>query len=312
MSKRDVVNEIHRTARRNFHRRHVIMKDIDDLWQADLIDMHNIEKQNSNFKFILIVIDTFSKYAWALPLKSKNKDDVFNAFKSLFKTGRHPKNLQTDLGTEFYNQKFKTLMKSFSINHYSTYSTKKASIAERLIRTIKSKLYKEFSLKGNYKWCDGTLDKIIFNYNNSNHRTIGCKPIEVCENNKKNILERYAKLQKTYCKFNVKKRFKVGDYVRISKHKGTFEKGYTPNWSTEIFKIIKAQNTIPVTYVLIDSKLQPILGTFYSEELQKTKNPQLYLVEKVLRKKDDKVLVKWLGLPSSENSWVAKSDIMLN
>lgn len=91
-----------------------------------------------------------------------------------------------------------------------------------------------------------------------------------------------------------------------------FEKGYTPNWSTEIFKISKVQNTTPVTYILTDSRSQPILGSFYVEELQKTKNPHLYLVEKVLRKKGNKVLVKWLGLSSSENSWVSKSDVVLS
>lgn len=310
MSKKDIVNEIHRSARKNFLRRQMILKDIDDLWQADLIDMQNIKSQNSNFKFILIVIDTFSKYAWAMPLKSKNKFDVYNAFKQLLSNGRHPKNMQTDLGTEFYNDKLQKLMKSLSINHYSTYSIKKASIAERLIRTIKSKLFKEFSLKGNYKWSDGTLDKIILNYNNSNHRTIGCKPIDVSVKNKKALFERYLKKQTMNCISNAGKRLKVGDYVRISKYKGVFEKGYTPNWSTEIFNISKVQNTSPATYILTDSRNQPILGSFYAEELQKTKNPHLYLVETVLRKKGKKVLVKWLGLPSSENSWILKSDII--
>lgn len=247
-----------------------------------------------------------------MPLKSKNKFEICNAFKKLLKNDRHPKNLQTDLGTEFYNDKFRNLMKSFSINHYSTYSTKKASIAERLIRTIKSKLFKEFSLKGNYKWNDGTLDKVMFYYNNSNHRTIGCKPVDISVKNKKLIFDRYVKKHGPYCKSKIRTKFKVGDYVRISKYKGVFEKGYTPNWSTEIFKISKVQNTTPVTYILTDSRSQPILGSFYVEELQKTKNPHLYLVEKVLRKKGNKVLVKWLGLSSSENSWVSKSDVVLS
>lgn len=306
MSKADVVNEIHKNARVNFSRRHVIMKDIDDLWQADLIDMQSISKENKKFRFILAVIDTFSKYAWAFPLKCKTKDVVSNTFKTLLNQGRVPKNLQTDNGTEFYNNTFKALMKSYHINHYSTFSTKKASIVERFIRTLKSNLYKEFNLKGNYKWVDNTLDNVVYKYNHTHHRTIDEIPASVNSKNKKHILERYISLVKNE---NTKSKFKVDDYVRISKYKGTFEKGYTPNWSTEIFKIKKIQNTTPVTYLIEDTiRGQPILGAFYAQELQKTKHSNVYLVEKVLRSKGNKVLVKWLGLPSSENSWIEKSN----
>ena len=307
MSKTDVVNEIHKNARVNFPRRCVIMKDIDDLWQADLIDMQSISKQNKNYRFILAIIDTFSKYAWTFPLKSKTKDDVCNSFKKLLNKGRVPKNLQTDKGTEFYNNQFQKLMETYHINHYSTFSTKKASIVERFIRTLKSKVYKEFSLRGSYNWIDSTLNNVTNKYNHTYHRTIDEVPANVDNINKKHILERYSRLVKNH---NIRSKYKIGDYVRISKYKGTFEKGYTPNWSTEIFKIRMIQNTNPITYLIEDTiRGQPILGAFYVQELQKTKNPNLYLVEKVLKRKGDRVLVKWLGLPSSENSWIDKSNI---
>lgn len=308
MSKADVVNEIHKNARVNFPRRTVIMKDIDDLWQADLIDMQSISKVNKNSRFIFTVIDTFSKYAWAFPLETKNKDVVCDAFKRLLDEGRRPKNLQTDNGTEFYNNKFQKLMKSYNINHYSTFSTKKASIVERFIRTLKSKLYKEFSLKGNYNWIDNTLKNVIYKYNHTHHRTIDEMPAKVNGINKKRILKRYEKMVK---KVIMKSKFKVGDYVRISKYKGTFEKGYTPNWSTEIFKIRKIQNTTPVTYLIEDTiRGRPILGAFYVQELQQTKHPDIYLVEKVIKRKGNSVFVKWLGLPSTENSWIDKSNVL--
>lgn len=310
MSKVDVINEIHKCARVNFPRRPVEMRDIDDLWQADLIDMQNYSKENSGFRYILVVIDTFSKYAWAIPLKSKTKASVCTSFKMILKKGRKPKNLQTDFGTEFYNDNFKDMTSTYNINHYSTYSTKKASIVERLIRTLKSKLYKEFSLNGKYKWIDGTLDKVIHNYNNTRHRTINLKPCDVNISNKKMILERYYDHQK-YQAVNKSRCLKVGDFVRISKHKSVFEKGYTPNWSTEIFKISKVNETNPVTYLIKDSRGQPILGAFYTQELQKTKHPNIYLVEKVLKRKRNKVFVKWLGLPSVENSWIDKTNVVL-
>lgn len=308
MSKRNVVNEIHRNARVNFPRRHVVMKDIDDLWQADLVDMQAHSKINKGYNFVLTVIDTFSKYAWAYPLKHKNKMLVSQAFQLLFRKGRVPKNLQTDLGTEFYNDELKQVLQRYNINHYSTYSTKKASIIERFIRTLKSKLYKEFSVKGNYKWMDGSLEKIVKGYNETYHRTIGLTPSQVNQTNKRLLLKRF---ERNYSKPLKKgKQLEIHDFVRISKYKSTFEKGYTPNWSTEIFKIIKVQNTTPQTYLLQDSRGRPILGAFYSQELQKTKYPDVYLVERVLKKKNNKCYVKWLGLPCSENSWIDKSNML--
>lgn len=309
MSKIGVVNEIHKNVRVNFPRRHVVMKNIDDLWQADLVDMQSSSKDNSGYKYILAVIDTFSKYAWAYPLKQKNKKLVSQAFQLILNKGRVPKNLQTDCGTEFYNKEFKKLLDKYSINHYSTYSIKKASIAERFIRTLKSKLYKEFSLNGNYKWAKGLLGEVIKEYNNTTHRTIGLKPCHVNETNKHVLLERFKKACESRY-FKREKKFKIGDYVRISKFKGSFEKGYTPNWSTEIFKIIKIQNTTPTTYTIEDARSRPILGAFYSQELQKSQHPHVYLVEKILKRKNDKYYVKWLGFPSSENSWIDKTSVL--
>lgn len=307
MSKADVVNEIHKNVRVNFPRRSVILRDIDDLWQADLIDMQALSKLNAGYKYILVIIDGFSKYAWAFPIKQKTKEIVSKEFQTLLENGRHPKNLQTDMGTEFYNNKFKKVIEKYHINHYSSYSTKKASIVERLIRTLKTKLYKEFSLKGNYKWIDGTLDKKVYEYNHTFHRTIGKTPAEINHNNKEIVLQRYINNSLSEKRPN-RHVFQVGDFVRISKYKGCFEKGFTPNWSTEIFKIRKVQQTNPLTYLLEDAKSRPILGAFYRQEIQKTAHPDVYLVEKVVKSKGNKVYVKWLGLPSSENSWIDKNN----
>lgn len=308
MSKEDVVNEIHKNARVNFPRRCVLLRDIDDLWQADLIDVQKISNINSNNNFILIVIDCFSKYVWVRPLKNKTKDCVTIAFQSILHNGRVPLNLQTDWGKEFYNKSFKKLMQVLSINHYSTYSTKKASIVERVIRTIKGKLYKKFSLKGNYKWVDGTLEKVVNDYNHTKHSTIQMYPARVNKHTKHILMQRYNILNKAKIK---KKCFiGVGDVVRISKHKANFDKGYTPNWSTELFKVSVVQNTDPTTYLLEDSRKNKVLGSFYAQELQKTRNPDVYLVEKVLKKKGNKVFVKWLGLPSKENSWISNTNIL--
>lgn len=114
-------------------------------------------------------------------------------------------------------------------------------------------------------------------------------------------------------KHNTLKRpkFRVGDHVRISKYKGDFYKGYTPNWSTEIFTITKINHTTPPTYYIADRKNHSILGSFYEYELQRTKFPDLYLIEKVLKRKGNRLFVKWLGLSNEENSWVEKNALVM-
>ena len=104
-------------------------------------------------------------------------------------------------------------------------------------------------------------------------------------------------------------KFKVGDHVRISKYKNIFPKGYTPNWSEEVFVIRKVKNTIPWTYVINDLNGDEIIGTFYEKELQKT-NQQEFRIEKVIKKEGDKLYVKWKGYDSSFNSWIDKKDLI--
>ena len=103
-------------------------------------------------------------------------------------------------------------------------------------------------------------------------------------------------------------KFKVGDHVRISKFKNNFAKGYTPNWSEEVFVIKEVKNTIPWTYVINDLNGDEIIGTFYEKELQKT-NQQEIRIEKVIKKKDDKLYVTWKGYDSSSNSWIDKKKL---
>lgn len=308
MSKLQVVNEIHKQARKNFQRRSVILKGIGDLWQADLIDLQSYSKFNKGYKYVLTIIDAFSKFAWVVPLKSKAKRDVKIAMELILKNNCAPKNLQTDMGKEFYNSEFKHLIKLYSINHYSTFSVKKASIVERLIRTLKSKLFKHFSFSGSYRWIGNPLNGIVNSYNNSVHKTTKYKPVNVNKNNESIIMKNIKTSQ--IIRTKPKHKFKVGDSVRISKYKADFKKGYTPNWSTEIFTIFKVKKTNPVTYNIEDQKKQTILGSFYEQELQKTKYPDIYLVEKVLRRKGHKLYVKWLGLNHSENCWIDQNSVV--
>jgi len=304
--KKDIVEELHKPARKHFKRRRVIVKGLNDLFQADLVEMIPYAKVNRGFRYILVVINVFSKYVWAYPVKRKSGEAVTQGMKKVF-SNSIPKNLQTDMGKEFYNKHFQDLMKKFNVNHYSSYSNLKSSIVERCNRTLKNMMWKEFSFQGSYKWLD-LLPKIVEKYNSTKHRTTGFKPRDVNTKNEKVILAKaYSHLKHIDPKLP---KYKLDDRVRISKYREAFSKGYTPNWSNEIFKIAEIKLTNPTTYILEDSNNQKIKGGFYEYELQKIKHQDYYLVEKIIRKRGAKVFVKWLGLPKSANSWILKKTLL--
>lgn len=303
--RRKLVEELHKPARRNYPRRKFDVRGLDETWQADLVEMQPYARENRGVRYLLTIIDTLSKYAWAVPVKRKTGKDVTAAMELVLRQGRVPTNLQTDQGKEFYNASFKSLMSRYRINHYSTYSNLKASIVERFNRTLKNKMWMQFSLRGSYKWLD-ILNDLVAAYNSSKHRTIGMKPNEVTAAKVETLLKRLQPRERS----RKIPKFRIGDKVRISKNKHVFEKGYTPNWTTEIFTVDRVvASTSPVTYKLKDYQDKPISGGFYEEELLRVEYPDTYLVEKVLKKRGNKVYVKWLGFDSSHNSWINKTDM---
>ena len=143
------------------------------------------------------------------------------------------------------------------------------------------------------------LNDIVGEYSNT-HRTIKMKLIDVQDNTyfdfKKEVDDKDPK-------------FQVDDHVRIFKYKNIFAKGYTPNWSEEVFIVSKIKNTVPWTYVINDLNGEEIIGTFYEKELQKT-NQKEFRIEKVIKRKGDKLYVKWKGYDNSFNSWIDKKDLV--
>ena len=132
------------------------------------------------------------------------------------------------------------------------------------------------------------------------------KPKDVTAANVETLMQRFSQNKRRRRKVP---KFKIGDKVRVSKNKHMFEKGYIPNWTTAIFNVNRVMPTSPVTYKLKDYQDKPIAGGFYEEELLESKYPDVYLVEKVLKKRGDRAYVKWLGFDSSHNSWIDKSDL---
>lgn len=305
--KEAVVHELHAPARKNFERRYVVLKGLNDLYQADLIELREYAKENDNFNYILVVINCFSKKAFLEPMKNKSGVAVAETLSKILKKIETPfKYLQSDMGTDFKNAHVSKLLKQYNVIHYTSFSALKASIVERLNRTIKSWLFKAMSVQGSHRWLD-ILSDIVDKYNNRVHRTIGIAPNKVNEKNEAKILRR---LRKRPLPPKTKIKIKVGDPVRISKQRGIFDKSYYFNWTPEIFIIDKIEPTRPVTFSLRDIYGEKILGKFYKEEIKKTKYPDIYLIEKIIKSKPGYNYVKYLGFDSKYNEWIKSENVI--
>ena len=296
-----LAEELHKPVRRKFKRRRVLVSGIDKIWAADLADMQAFSKFNRGIKYLLAVIDIFSKYGYLVPLKDKTGKFLASALKTIFKE-RKPEKMWVDKGKEFYNKDVKEL-----IELNSTKNEEKSSVVERWIRTMKERMWKYFTDNNTSVYID-ILPDLVEDYNNTRHSSIKMTAVEASK--KKN--------EHTVCKnlypdrlknIDINPKFSIGDKVRISKKKKTFEKGYTTRWTEEIFTITKINHTSPVTYKITDLNGEEIEGSFYEPELQKT-SQQLFRIEKVIEKGKNKSLVKWKGYSDDFNSWVNNKDIV--
>jgi len=300
-----LAEELHKPVNNKFQKRKVIAYAINDIWGADLVDMSEWKDANDGYTFLLTVIDVFSKYAFAIPLKNKSAESVVSAFEKIHKNyGSLPKKLWTDSGSEFYNSKLKVFMKKNSIEIYSTFGDHKSAVVERFNRTLKDLMWKYFTANNTRKYID-ILDTLIKNYNNKKHSTIKMSPNEALKNE--------DKVYKTYFKNDeiidpLIPKFNVDDYVRISRIKGIFEKGYLPNWTRAVYQVVKVLNTDPITYTLKEEDDTVLQGAFYENEMQLTSKPEFFEIEKVLKtrvvKGKKEYFVKFLGYDDKYNSWV--------
>ena len=183
---------------------------------------------------------------------------------------------------------------------YSKFNESKSVVAERFIRTLKNKIFKHVTTISKNVYID-VLDDIVNKYNNTICRTIKVKPIDVTNDS-------YVEYNEESNKKGPK--FKVNDHVRISKYKNIFAKGYVPNCSEEVFIVNEIKNTVPWTYTINDLNGQKVIGTFYKKELQKT-NQKEFRIEKILKRKGDKLYFKWKRYDNLFNSWINnKKDIV--
>lgn len=304
----------HKPVRRHYKRNPTYVLGIDDQWQADLAEVQSMARENDGVRYLLTVIDVFSKYAWVVPLKTKSKADVAEAFTKLFaKTKRRPRRIQTDKGGEFTCKPVQQMFTKLGIHHFCSNSDMKAAVVERFNRTLKERMFRYLTAEKTKRFVN-VLQRFVDSYNASSHRSIGMAPADVRKQHERHIWYRlYGEAEKSRRQRPTKKDPQAGEAVRISRWKGTFEKGYAPNWSEELFNVNRVANYPKPMYELRDAQDEPIEGRFYAKELQRVRHGD-FVVEKVLaeRRRPDgvrEVLVKWEGWSDEYNSWVDKATL---
>ena len=173
-----LANELHKPIIRKFKKRKVYSSLIDNIWGVDLSDIQSLSKHNKGIKYLLCAIDLFSKYAWVIPLKDKKGTSIVNAFQKIISEGREPNKIWVHPGSEFYNQSFKDFLKINNIEMYSTFNEAKSVVAERFMRTLKNKIFRHMTAISKNVYVD-VLDDIVNKYNNTVHRAIKMKSIDV-------------------------------------------------------------------------------------------------------------------------------------
>lgn len=240
--------------------------------QIDLADMGEFSQLLGGNRYVLMCLDVFSRFLWAVQLRNKSASVVVGAMDSIIQMmDQKPLRVQSDLGKEFINKDMDRLMKSYGILHYHTENREtKASLVERCIRTIKEKFARYVTHSGTSSG-KNILSKVVKQYNTTVHSSTEVAPVDVDLHNQEEIFNRlYNKKAPPKISHRVRK-LRSGDEVKVSLLKSRFDKGYRGNWSEEIFVIRTVLKTTPVTYHLSDQRGEEILGGWYSYELLKVR-----------------------------------------
>jgi hypothetical protein len=316
---------LHRPARKQYKMKKVIVSGVNRQLQMDLIDMQQWAAQNDGNRYILIAIDCFSRFAYARPLRTKQGKLVVDGVESILdeaeaRIDKKIKHIQTDGGTEFFNKDVRALLDKRHVHLFETKSPTKAQMSERLIRTLRSRQERFNTFRGKRRWVESFFN-FVHSYNKTVHSSLpkNMTPSDVNLKNERLVWthlygEELLKIPKKRRKKQVKagvSHFKVGDPVRLSKRKRTFEKAYYQNFTSELFYIAHvSKNTIPPTFRVSDSEGELLEGIFYREELTPVHlEENIYAVEKIVEEKVEKngkkyLLVKWQGYPDSQNEWI--------
>ena len=286
-------NDFHKPIFRKCKKRKLYSSFRDNIWGVDLADMQSLSKYNKGNKYLLCAINLFSNYVWVIPIKYKKGTSIVNAFKKIISEGGKPNKIRVDEGSKFYNNSFEEFLKINNIEIYSTYNEGKSVVAERFTRTLKNKIFKAISKNVYFDVLDDIADKY-----NTAHKTIKMKPIDVTEIVMLNTM-----------KIHIKKNLnlKLVTMLEFQNIKLFLRTDILQN-GQKVFVISKIKNTVPWTYVISNLNGEEITESFYEKELQKT-NQEKFRIEQVLKRKGDKLYVKWKGYNNRFNSWIDKKDL---
>ncbi len=310
---------LQRQPRLDFARARVVVPHVNYQWDVDTAFMLSYSKYNKSYRYFILTIDVLSKFVHARPVKSIKADEVIHALKDIFeRSNTKPNKLRSDLGSEFKNSQMKSFLERENVQQFFAESDKKANMAERAIKTIKSKLVAYMRKNSTNKWLD-VLPDIVKSYNSTIHSSIELTPRQAAESDSTGLWQRIYdfKSRKTpYGKGAPSHRYKVGDNVRISLVRHPYAKTYDEKWTQELFAIssLKFVQQLPV-YKLKDWSNKPIGGIFYQAEVQRVQvsDEKTYSIEKIIKTRkvrgEKQHFVKWKGWPKAYNSWVREEDL---
>ena len=291
LSRQDVYTT-HRHIIRRFPRRRVITRGMNDLWDSDLMDVSNLSRFNNGINFIAIFIDVFSRYLYAIPMKNKSNKETLKAIKSALMESRpqQPETIRTDAGKEYVGKEVKEYLENREIYHQVSRNELKANYAERVIRTLKKKIYKYMYHNKTKKYID-VLPELVSAYNNTIHSGLKRAPNSITKENEPYVWAQQYLPEPSRNRKEVKYKFSPGDYVRIANAKNPFSRGFGQTFSEELFRVRFRYPTPPTTYVLEDLDKKKISGWFYEQEMVLVTGKDedaVYRIEKILRRRKRK------------------------
>ena len=304
---KELAYALHKPVRRRLPTLKVQVWRIDHQWVADLVEVQRLAKHNRGTRYLLTVLDVFSKYAWVEPLKDKTGRSLVQAWERVLKRAhpRRPRQLQTDQDKEFYNCPFQQVLKRHHIHHFSTYGDTEPSVIERLNRTLKERLYRYLTAANTLKFVD-VLPQVVQGYNASWHCCIQRAPQAVTPHNELQVWNQLYPERP-----NQPPKLKAGDRVRLDKQARPFQKGYLSGWTEEVFVVRRVLPGSVPTYKVEECDGTLVEGTFYEPELQRVTVDvnTLWRIEKVLKRRNDQWYVLWKGWPGKYDSWIRRQNL---
>lgn len=313
----ELAHTLHKPRRVNFKRNYYEVFSINEFFQADIIDIASLAPENDGIKYILLVIDCLSRFVWVRTLKTRKTNEVLEAFKSIFnELDFTPSYLVTDREGSFFSTAVQRYFKSKGIRHYAPSSdTFKAAFAERAIKSYKNILFKMMTAMFTLRYVEN-VQKIADTMNARINRSINMAPKDVNYANQNEVVAHLKRIREKEKTQLFKNDIKIGDFVRIALNKtSSMEKGFLPNWSDELYKVIKIcrSQKIPM-YQLEDCQNHRLEGNFYNFEIQKVEKTDetIYRIDKILkhrvRKGVREVLVSWKNYKNP--SWIPEIDLI--